>query len=89
MLNETKNYNLFYIITENMRINIMKKGIKPSFIDVSFRCVPPGVSNYKILIWSGLDLEDNKEKFLVIALIPNQKEVMITKFLSIMKNIYI
>ena len=37
----------FYIITENMRKNLMKKSIKQSFIDVSFRCLPPGMSNYK------------------------------------------
>ena len=67
----------------------MKKSIKQSFIDVSFRCVTPGTSNYKILILSGFDLEDNKAKLLTIALIPNQKEVTITKFLSIMKNTYI
>ena len=47
------------------------------------------MSNYKILILSGFDLEDNKAKLLAIALIPNQKEVTITKFLSIMKNKYI
>ena len=87
--NETKNYNLFYIITENMRINLMKKSIKQSFIDISIRCIPSGISNYKILILSGFDLEDNKTKLLAIALIPNQKEVTITKFLSIMKNKYI
>ena len=76
--NDTKNYNLFYIITENMRKKLMKKSIKQSFIDVSFRCVPPGMSNYKILILSGFDLEDNKAKLLAITLIPNQKEVTIT-----------
>ena len=29
--NETKNQNLFYIITENMRINLMKKKYKTIF----------------------------------------------------------
>ena len=72
-----------------MRINLMKKSIKQSFIDISIRCIPSGISNYKILILSGFDLEDNKTKLLAIALIPNQKEVTITKFLSIMKNKYI
>ena len=58
-------------------------------MDVSIRCVPPGISNYKILILSGFNLEDNKAKLLAIALIPNQKEVTITKFISIMNNKYI
>ena len=38
--NEIKNYNLFYIKTETMRLNNMKKSIKQAFIDVSFKCVP-------------------------------------------------
>ena len=46
--NETRAYNIFHIITEPMRINIIKKSIKQAFIDVSFKCVPPGLSNYKI-----------------------------------------
>ena len=86
--NETKNYTLFYIITEKMRGDIMKNSIKQAFIDVSFKCVPPGLTNYKILILSGFDLEDKKAKLLSLALIPNQKEATITKFLTIMKNTY-
>ena len=86
--NETKNYTLFYIITEKMRRDIMKNSIKQAFIDVSFKCVPPGLTNYKILILSGFDLEDKKAKLLSLALIPNQKEATITKFLTIMKNTY-
>lgn len=43
-----------------MRINIIKKSIKQAFIDVSFKCVPPGLSNYKILVLSGFDLEEKK-----------------------------
>ena len=72
-----------------MRINIIKKSIKQAFIDVSFKCVPPGLSNYKILVLSGFDLEEKKSKLLSLALIPNQKETTINKFLSIMKNTYL
>ena len=43
--NESRIYNLFHIITEKMRINAMKKTIKQAFIDISFKCVPPGISN--------------------------------------------
>ena len=86
---DTKIYNLFYIITEQMRFNSMKKSIKQAFIDISFKCVPPGMSNYKIIFLSGFDLEDKKAKLLALALIPNQKETNITKFLSIMKNTYL
>ena len=35
--NETKNYNLFYIITEKMRVDIMKTSKKQVFIDISFK----------------------------------------------------
>ena len=72
-----------------MRINIMKKTIKQAFIDISFKCVPPGLSNYKILVLCGFEFEDKKSKLLSLALIPNQKEATINKFLSIMKNTYL
>ena len=87
--NETKSYTLFYIITEKMRVDIMKSSIKQAFIDISFKCVPPGMSNYKILVLSGFDMEEKKAKLLALALIPNQKEATITKFLTIMKNTYL
>ena len=87
--NETKAYSLFYIMTEKMRIDIMKSTIKQAFIDISFKCVPPCMTNYKILILSGFDLEDKKAKLLALPLIPNQKEATITKFLTIMKNTYL
>ena len=87
--NETRTYNIFHIITEPMRINIIKKSIKQTFIDVSFKCVPPGLSNYKILVLSGFDLEEKKSKLLSLALIPNQKETTIIKFVNIMKNTYL
>lgn len=67
----------------------MKSTIKQEFIDISFKCVPPCMTNYKILILSGFDLEDKKAKLLALALIPNQKEATITKFLTIMKNTYL
>ena len=67
----------------------MKKSIKQAFMDVSFKCVPPGMSNYKILVLSGFDLEDKKAKLLALALIPNQTQSTIVKFLSIMKNTYL
>ena len=38
----------------------MKKTIKQEFIDISFKCDHPGLSNYKILVLSGFDLEDKK-----------------------------
>ena len=47
------------------------------------------MTNYKILILSGFDLEDKKAKLLDFALIPNQKEATITKFMTIMKNTYL
>jgi len=72
-----------------MRINVIKKSIKQAFIDVSFKCVSPGLSNYKILVLSGFDLEEKKSKLLSLALIPNQKEATINKFLSIMKDTYL
>lgn len=64
----------------------MKKTIKQTFIDLSFKCVRLGLSNYKIIILSGFDLEDKQSKFLSLALIPSQKETTITKFLNIIKT---
>jgi len=61
--NETRTYNIFHIIIEPMRINIIKKSIKQAFIDVSFKCVPPGLSNYKILVLSRFDLEEKNQNY--------------------------
>ena len=47
------------------------------------------MSNYKILVLSGFYIEVKKVKLLCLALIPNQKESTITKFLNIMKNTYL
>lgn len=52
----------------------MKKTIKQTFIELSFKCVRLGLSNYKIIILSGFDLEDKQSKFLSLALIQSQKE---------------
>ena len=72
-----------------MRLDLMKNTIKQGFIDISFKCDLLGIQNYKILVLSGLDIEVKKTKLLSLALIPNQKESTIIKFLNIMKNTYL
>jgi len=49
----------------------MKKSIKQAFIDISLKCTFHGMSNYKILVLSGFDIEDKKAKLLASELIPN------------------
>ncbi len=63
-----------------MRVDIKKISIKQAFINISFKCVTPGMTNYKILVLSGFDIEDKKAKLLSLALIQIKKKRQLLNF---------
>ena len=65
--------------------NIQNNLIEEFFMDTTYSCVPPSINNFKLLVLSGYESEENKTLLLAFILIMNEKMKHLKIYLYILK----
>ena len=58
--------DIYIIMDENMKKNIISENISQYFTDTTFRCVPPNKKSLKLWILLGYHKNENKTKLLCL-----------------------
>ena len=71
-----------------MLLNLQNNLIEEFFMDSTYSCVPPNKNNFKLLVLSGYDMEENKTRICAFILLMNEKKETFENILNYMKVKY-
>ena len=69
-----------------MILNLSNNMIEQYYMDCTYKCVPPSIYKFKLMVISGIDISANKIVLCLFVLLMNEKKLTFDNIFTILKE---